>query len=108
MYFAPPWMFGSTRVTSPTPSDFPVAGISCMTPIAPTALRASWFSRDSWNPCAASISGSKSYFAPYFSKSFVVASKRLHSAVPVLFAICLTRLWYFAISSQLGPDFTLS
>jgi hypothetical protein len=44
---------------SPTLSSAPVAGMSCMMPIAPTRLRAFWSSVDSWYPCAASISGSK-------------------------------------------------
>ena len=38
MYFAPPWMFDSVTVMSPTLSDCPVAGMSCITPIAPTGL----------------------------------------------------------------------
>ena len=39
MYFEPACTFGSTLAMSPTFISLPVAGISCMTPIAPTALR---------------------------------------------------------------------
>ena len=48
MYFTPAWMFGSSCLMSPTLSSLPVAGITCMTPMAPTRLFASWSSRDSW------------------------------------------------------------
>ena len=41
MYLTPAWMFGSSCVMSPTLSSLPVAGMSCITPIAPTGLRAS-------------------------------------------------------------------
>jgi hypothetical protein len=36
MYFTPAWMSGSVWVMSPTLSSLPVAGITCMTPMAPT------------------------------------------------------------------------
>ena len=38
MYFTPAWMFGSTWRMLPTFNSFPVAGMTCMTPIAPTGL----------------------------------------------------------------------
>ena len=41
MYLTPAWMFGSIFVMSPTFSSLPVAGMTCMMPIAPTALLAS-------------------------------------------------------------------
>ena len=44
----PPCTFGSAWVMSPTLSAAPVAGMSCMMPIAPTWLRAFWSRRDSW------------------------------------------------------------
>lgn len=42
------WMFASVSVMSPTFISLPVAGITCMTPIAPTGPFAFWLSRDSW------------------------------------------------------------
>jgi hypothetical protein len=48
MYFTPAWMLASILVMSPTLSSFPVAGITCITPIAPTGLLALWSSVDSW------------------------------------------------------------
>ena len=48
MYFTPAWMFGSSWAMSPTFCSLPVAGISCMTPTAPTWLLAPWSRRDSW------------------------------------------------------------
>src|SRR5436189_271369 len=36
----PAWMLGSICVMSPVRMSLPVAGITCMTPIAPTGLRA--------------------------------------------------------------------
>jgi hypothetical protein len=48
MYFTPAWMLGSIWLMSPTAMSWPVAGITCITPMAPTGLRASWFSWDSW------------------------------------------------------------
>ena len=47
MYLAPAWMLDSVTVMSPTLSDAPVAGITCMTPIAPTWLLLLWSSVDS-------------------------------------------------------------
>mgnify|MGYP000523483531 CR=1 FL=1 len=44
----PPWMFGSVSRMSPTFSSAPVAGMICITPMAPTWLFACWFSCDSW------------------------------------------------------------
>ena len=38
MYFTPAWMLASTSLMSPTFSSFPVGGITCITPIAPTGL----------------------------------------------------------------------
>ena len=38
MYLAPAWMFGSVTWMSPTFSSAPVAGMICITPIAPTWL----------------------------------------------------------------------
>ena len=38
---------------SPTFSSLPVAGITCITPIAPTGLFTFWSSPDSWYPWAA-------------------------------------------------------
>ena len=52
MYFTPALMFGSIFVMSPTFMSLPVAGITCMTPTAPTGLFTDWSSCDSWNPCA--------------------------------------------------------
>jgi len=34
--FVPPWMLASTSRMSPTPSSAPVAGMICITPVAPT------------------------------------------------------------------------
>ena len=48
MYFVPAWIFGSVSVMSPTFSSAPVAGIICITPMAPTWLFAYWLSCDSW------------------------------------------------------------
>jgi hypothetical protein len=47
MYLAPAWMLGSVTWMSPTFISAPVAGISCMTPMAPTLLFASCRSCDS-------------------------------------------------------------
>ncbi len=41
MYLTPAWMFGSVRWMSPTFMSVPVAGITCITPTAPTGLLAS-------------------------------------------------------------------
>jgi hypothetical protein len=38
VYFTPAWMFASVWVMSPTFISVPVAGITCMTPTAPTWL----------------------------------------------------------------------
>ena len=48
MYFTPAWMLASVCVMSPTFISLPVAGINCITPMAPTWLFASWLSCDSW------------------------------------------------------------
>jgi hypothetical protein len=48
MYFTPAWMFASSCDTLPTASSLAVAGITCMTPMAPTGLLTVWSSRDSW------------------------------------------------------------
>jgi hypothetical protein len=40
-------MFGSRSMMSPTRMSRPVAGITCMIPIAPAALRAFWLRSDS-------------------------------------------------------------
>ena len=48
MYFAPAWMFASAWWMSPTPICLPVAGMSCITPTAPTWLFRFWSRRDSW------------------------------------------------------------
>jgi hypothetical protein len=45
MYFAPPWMSGSVILMSPTFSSAPVAGMICITPMAPTWLFAPWSRR---------------------------------------------------------------
>ena len=37
-YFTPAWMFASVFVMSPTFMSRPVAGMTCITPIAPTGL----------------------------------------------------------------------
>ena len=48
MYFTPAWMLFSSCLMSPTFSSLPVAGMTCITPIAPTRLLALWSSPDSW------------------------------------------------------------
>ncbi len=48
MYFTPAWIFVSVCVMSPTFMSLPVAGMSCITPTAPTWLFAFWSSCDSW------------------------------------------------------------
>ena len=48
MYLMPAWMLVSICVMSPTFMSLPVAGITCMTPIAPTGLLTLWSSCDSW------------------------------------------------------------
>ena len=53
MYFTPAWMLASIWRMSPTASSLPVAGITCMTPIAPTRLFTLWLRPDSWKPWAA-------------------------------------------------------
>jgi len=50
MYLTPAWMLGSTTLMSPTFSSLPVAGMTCITPMAPTGLFAPWFSCDSGTP----------------------------------------------------------
>lgn len=44
MYVAPAWMLLSATLMSPTFIAAPVAGITCMMPMAPTALLAFWSS----------------------------------------------------------------
>ena len=47
MYFTPAWIFASISAMSPTFSSLPVAGITCITPIAPTGLLTLWSRVDS-------------------------------------------------------------
>ena len=47
MYFTPAWMLASISVMSPTLRSLPVAGMTCITPIAPTGLLTFWSSVDS-------------------------------------------------------------
>ena len=77
--------------------------MTCITPMAPTWLFAFWFSCDSWYPWAASMSGSKLYFFPYFSNRANVCSNRFNSSFPLESLICLTLRMYCFTRPVIAP-----